>query len=149
MKTNLLFTAFFLFAALTITGQTFQNNVGVPNQHYHDLNQEPLNDGSDDLIVASNLFDSTMSTSKISLKRVDQLGNVVWAKTYNEAPLSRGRSFDIVTYFDLIYLTGSVDVAGTKRTFIARIDAMTGNPLDVKYYNITSAPFNALSLIHI
>ncbi|MCH9661730.1 MAG: T9SS type A sorting domain-containing protein [Bacteroidetes bacterium] len=146
MKTTLLFTAFTFLMTFYANAQTFQNNVGVSNEHYHDINQEPLDDGSDDFIIASNLFDGAMNTYDISLKRMNQSGNVVWAQRYDAAPLQNARAFDIEVYFDLIFITGSVDVAGIKSTFIAKIEAMSGTVLDVKYYDIVSPNFNSRGL---
>ncbi|GAB5398647.1 MAG: hypothetical protein Aureis2KO_02320 [Aureisphaera sp.] len=124
----------------------YQTNVSAPNEHYHDLNQTIINDGSDDIMVASNLFDPTMTTQVISLKRINQNGLVVWARKYDALPLVNARIFDIENRFDLVYITGSVDVSGIKRVFIAEIEAATGVVLNTQYYDIVSPNFNSRGL---
>ena len=146
MKTKLLFTALTFLMTFYANAQTFQNNVGVANKHFHDLNQEPLDDGSSDYIVAGNLFDSTMTNQVISLKRMNTTGNVVWAQEYDAGALPNARVFDIEIYFDLIFMTGSVDVGGIKQTFIAKVDAIAGTVIDVKYYDVISPNFNSRGL---
>ncbi len=145
MKTKLLFSTLAFLFTLCLSAQ-HQTNVGVNNEHYHDLNQDPLNDGSDDIMVAANLFDASMTTQVFTLKRVSQTGNVVWARKYDGGALPNARVFDIVNRFDITYVTGSVDVGGTKRTFIAEIEANTGNVLNVQYYDIVSPNFNSRGL---
>lgn len=126
--------------------QSFQNTYQVSNKHYHDLNIEPINDGTNDIIVAGNLFDAPMANEIFTLKRVDNLGNLVWSKTYNNSTFQHARCFDIVNYFDLMIITGAVDISGSKSTFIAIIEAATGNVNDVKFYDIVSPNFNSTGL---
>jgi len=118
---------------------TFQKNIEVTNKNYHDLNiSKPLLDGTEDYMVASNLFDSS-SNSIITLKRIDQNGNVVWNKEYSSTTFPKTRVFDIHNYIDLTFMTGSVDdgVNGVK-VFVAKIDALTGVMLNINYYDILS-----------
>tara|TARA_R110000787_G_scaffold17180_1_gene54196 strand:- start:30465 stop:32276 length:1812 start_codon:yes stop_codon:yes gene_type:complete len=133
----LLFTTF-------LNAQTFQNNIEVANKNYHDLNiSEPLLDGTQDYMIAGNLFDNT--TNKIALKRVNQNGNVVWNKEYDSASFPNSRVFDIHNNIDLTFMTGSVDdgVNGLK-VFVARIDAQTGSVLDINYYDILSSSLQSV-----
>ena len=61
MKIKILFFLIsFVFTVNSYSQPTFQKNIGVTNNHYHDINLEPINDGSGDYIVASNLFDALM-----------------------------------------------------------------------------------------
>ncbi len=145
MKTKLLLSIFTFLTTFYMAAQ-YQTNVSVANEHYHDLNQTIINDGTDDIMVASNLFDSTMTTQVISLKRINQIGNVVWAREYDALPLVNARVFDVVNRFDLVYITGSVDVSGIKRTFIAEIEAATGIVLNTQFYDIVSPNFNSRGL---
>lgn len=145
MKTKLLLSVFTFLTTFYMAAQ-YQTNVSVANEHYHDLNQTIINDGTDDIMVASNLFDPTMTTQVISLKRINQIGNVVWAREYDALPLVNARVFDVVNRFDLVYITGSVDVSGIKRTFIAEIEAATGIVLNTQFYDIVSPNFNSRGL---
>ncbi|MDC8002651.1 T9SS type A sorting domain-containing protein [Aureisphaera galaxeae] len=145
MKTKLLLSTLTFFMSLYMAAQ-YQTNVSVANEHYHDLNQTIINDGTDDIMVASNLFDPGMTNQVISLKRINQFGNVVWAREYDALPLVNARVFDIVNRFDLVYITGSVDVGGIKRVFIAEIDAATGGVLNSQFYDIVSPNFNSRGL---
>ncbi|MEM7187144.1 MAG: T9SS type A sorting domain-containing protein [Bacteroidota bacterium] len=128
----------------------FQKTVGIVNKHYHDLNLEPMNDGTDDFIVAGNLFDATMQNEELTLKRVDQNGVVVWIKKYTNAGLVHARVFDMVTLPTDIYITGSVDVSGVRKMFIAQIQATTGAFIQANYYDIVGPNFNSrgLKIIH-
>ena len=145
MKTKLLFSTLALLVSFQLFAQ-FQTNVNVANEHFHDLNTAPTDDGSDDYIVAGNLFDATMTTQQMSLKRIDQTGNVVWAQRYDSGALPNARIFDIEVYFDLIFVTGSVDVGGIKRTFVAEMDAISGSLINSQYYDIVSPNFNSRGL---
>lgn len=145
MKT-ILFLIVSLLMSITASSQLLQKNFGTPQKHFTNLNIAPVDDGSNDIIIASNLFDQATPVSEPTLKRVNQNGIIIWTKTYENTALQNARLFDIVNYLDLIFVTGSIDVAGTKRTFIARIDTITGNVLDVKYYDIVSPNFNSRGL---
>lgn len=116
----------------------YQNNIEVNNKNFHDLNITLVEDGSNDHIAASNLFDSTMQSFDLTLKRIDQLGAVLWIKQYDGTTLQNARVFDIVSYVDLIFVTGSVDVNGTKTVFVSKIDATSGNVLGSMYYDIVA-----------
>lgn len=124
----------------------YQNNIEVSNQNFHDLNIALINDGTNEHIVASNLFDSTMQNYDLTLKRIDQLGAVLWIKQYDGTSLQNARVFDIVSYVDLIFMTGSIDVGGTNTVFLAKIDAASGNVLGSMYYDIVSSNFNSTGL---
>lgn len=145
MKTKLLFTTLALCLTFSLSAQ-FQKSVESPGEFYHDLNQVLITDGTDDIMVASNLFDNTMTNQEFSLKRVDQLGNVVWVQKYDHASFPNVRVFDMVAYFDMVVVTGSIDVGTTKRTFIARILASTGAIVNTQYYDIVSPNFNSRGL---
>ncbi len=116
----------------------YQNNIEVSSKNFHDLNIALINDGSNDHIAASNLFNGTMQSFDLTLKRIDQLGAVVWIKEYAGTTLQNVRVFDVVSYVDLIFITGSVDVNGTKTVFVAKIDATSGNILGSMYYDIVA-----------
>ncbi|MCR9182452.1 MAG: T9SS type A sorting domain-containing protein [Flavobacteriaceae bacterium] len=145
MKTKL-----FLIASLLITisasSQLLQKNFGTPQKHFNNLNIAPVDDGSNDIIIASNLFHPSAPISEPTLKRVDENGVLIWTKTYENTTLQNARLFDIVNYFDLVFVTGSIDIAGTKRTFIAKIEAFSGNVLDSKFYDMVSPNFNSRGL---
>ena len=151
MKTIFLFIGVSLFLINTTYGQpTFQKSINSnTQQHFHDLNVQPINDGGTDYAIAGNLFDPSMLIYTPILKRVDELGNMIWIKTYS-ASLPNARFFDISYYSDtgisFIAVTGSIDVAGTKRTFIATIDAGTGNIVSQQYYDIVSPNSNSRGL---
>ncbi|WP_339695782.1 T9SS type A sorting domain-containing protein [uncultured Marixanthomonas sp.] len=146
MKTKLFFIALIGLFCLTAQAQTFQKQVQRNSDIYHDLNLDIIEDGTTDFIVASNIFDTGMNNSEISLKRMDENGNIVWAKQYSDSSLQNARVFDVANMFDTVVITGSIDVAGTKRTFIAKIEAATGNVLNVKYFDIVSPNFNSTGL---
>lgn len=138
MKTKKLLFAILSVLMIQVYGQQFQINYEVANKHYHDLNiAPPLQDGTNDFVVAANLFDSA-SNSVISLKRIDQNGNVVGIQEYTAAAFPETRVFDIATYMDLLYMTGSVQVSGKSKVFVARIEAASGNVLDLNYYDMIS-----------
>jgi hypothetical protein len=145
MKTKLFLIASFL-VTITATSQLFQKNFGTPQKHFNNLNIAPVNDGSNDIIIASNLFHPAAPISEPTLKRVDENGALIWTNTYENTALQNARLFDIVNYFDLVFVTGSIDVGGTKRTFIAKIEALTGTVLDTKFYDIVSPNFNSRGL---
>ncbi len=123
-----------------------QKNIGVANKHYHDLNMEPMEDGSYDYIVAGNLFNSAMQNEQLTLKRVNQNGTVIWINTYNHPSYQLTRNFDIVINNDLIVATGSVDVNGIKKVFVIIIDASTGILQNGMYYNIDNNTINSRGL---
>ncbi len=144
MKTKVLLLPIFLLIITSVFGQ-FQKSVQVVNKHHHDLNIEPL-DGVTDYIVAGNLFDNSLQNEEMVLKKVDDSGNIIWYNKYSGSTLQHLRSFDIVTYLDFIFVTGSVDVNGLRKTFIAKIDALNGSLLDARYYDIVPSTFNSRGL---
>jgi len=143
---KLFFLISFVFTVNSYSQPTFQKNIGVTNNHYHDINLEPINDGSGDYIVASNLFDALMQNEELSLKRVDQNGNIVWIKKYTHSTFQHARIFDVENYQDFLIITGSIDVNGTKRVFIAKLEATTGTLLQANYYDILSPNLNSRGL---
>lgn len=151
MKTIFLSIGVSLLCIISTYGQpTFQKSINSNNQqHFHDLNVQAINDGGTDYAIAGNLFDPSMQIYTPILKRVDELGNLVWIKMYN-ASLPNARFFDMSYYSDtgisFIAVTGSIDVGGTKRTFIATIDAGTGNVVSQQYYDIVSPNSNSRGL---
>lgn len=146
MKSKLFLIALIGLFCLTTQAQPFQKEVQHNSDIYHDINLDIINDGSTDFIVASNIFDTSMSNSVISLKRMDENGNIVWAKKYSDVSLQNARVFDVTNMYDMVVITGSIDVGSTKRTFIAKIEAATGNVLAVKYFDIIGASFNSTGL---
>lgn len=149
MKTKLLFLVFCLLATFSCYAQ-FQKTIRVANKHYHDLNMESMNDGSNDFVVAGNLFDSTLQNEELTIKRVDQNGVVVWIKKYTHTNLVHARVFDMVVVGASIYMTGSIDVSGTRAVFIAEILASSGNFVTANYYDVLSPSLNSrgLKIIH-
>lgn len=145
MKTKLFLIASLLIS-INASSQLLQKNFGTPQKHFTNLNIAPVNDGTNDIIIASNLFHLSASVSEPTLKRVNENGVINWTKTYENTALQNARLFDIVNYFDMVFVTGSIDVAGTKRTFIAKIEALTGNILDAKIYDLVSPNFNSRGL---
>lgn len=132
-----------LFLLITIifshnTYSQYQNNIEVNNKNFHDLNITLVEDGTKEHIVASNLFNASMQNYDLTLKRIDQLGAVLWIKEYDGTSLQNARVFDIVCFVDLIFMTGSIDVNGTKTVFVAKIDATSGNVLGSMYYDIVA-----------
>ena len=106
---------------------------------------EPIEDGSHDLIIAGNMFDTTMSNEEMTLQRVEEDGSLVWQKKYVNTPLDKARVFDIVIRGN-IFLTGSVDVGGIKQMFIAEVDVANGNMLVFNEYAVVSPNFNSRGL---
>src|SRR5690554_4062485 len=146
MKTKLFSLALIGLFCLTIQAQPFQREVQHNSDIYHDLNIEVIDDGSTDFIVASNIFDSTMTSSVVSLKRMDENGMIIWAKEYSDSSLQNARVFDVANILGVVAITGSIDVGSTKRTFIAKIDAASGNVINVNYYDIVGSSFNSTGL---
>jgi hypothetical protein len=144
MKTKFLFLVSLL---LTLNVQSqIQKNIAVAQNHFSNLNVESISIGTaKDVIVASNLFDPTMSAPLLTLKRVDDTGAIVWIKSY-ENTIGRSRLFDITTYLDLVIVVGSIDVAGISRSFIAKIDGLNGNFIDAKFLDIVSPNFQSTPL---
>lgn len=147
MKTKTIINLIFFFIISNIFSQApFQKNIGVTNKHYHDLNTEPMNDGSNDYIVAGNLFDNSMQNEQLTIKRVSINGNIIWINTYDHPSYQLIRGFDIDIHDGLIVATGSVDVNGVKKVFIITIDASTGILQNGMYYNIISSNLNSRGL---
>jgi hypothetical protein len=149
MKSKLLLLVFGLLVTFSGYAQ-FQKTIRVANKHYHDLNMEPTTDGSNDFIVAGNLFDAPLQNEELTLKRVDQNGVVVWIKKYTSTGLVHARVFDMVLTGGSIYITGSIDVSGIRKVFIAEILAANGNFVTANYYDVISPNFNSrgLKIIH-
>lgn len=143
MKLKLLFISFLLFS-VTANSQLLQKNIEFAQAHLINANLAQVNDGTNDVVIASNLL-STASPEPM-LKRLQDDGTIVWAKTYDDQTLANARIFDITNYFDLIFMTGSVDVNGVKKVFVARIEATTGDLLDDRYYDIINTNFNSTGL---
>lgn len=140
MKAKLLFIICLLFS-ISATSQLFQKNIEFAQGNFANANLAKVNDGTSDIVIASNLL-SAASPIPV-LKRLQEDGTVVWSKTYNDTSLANARFFDIVNYFDLIFVVGSIDVNGVKKVFAAQIEAQTGDILDDKYYDIVNASFNS------
>jgi len=136
----------FVFVLNSFAQSTLQKNIGVSNKHYHDLNIEPVEDGSNDYIVAGNLFDGAMQNEQLTLKRVSTNGNVIWINTYSHPSYQLIRGFDIVINDGLIIATGSVDINGLKKVFVITISANTGIIQNGMYYNIINPSFNSRGL---
>lgn len=145
MKTQLLCMVCILIGSVG-NAQLFQKNYEGPQKHFKNANLANINDGSDDLIIASNLFDSSTNVFEVALQRVDENGDVVWSKTYENTSLQGARVFDVENYFDWVLMTGAVNVAGTNQVFIAKIEAFTGNVLDMEYYEIDNSSYHSTGL---
>ena len=140
MKLKLLFICYLLFT-IPAHSQLFQKNIESPQGHLINANLAEVNDGTNDIVIASNRL-STASPEPL-LKRLQEDGTMVWSKTYEDPGLTNARIFDITNYFDLIFVTGSVEVNGDKYVLVAKIEASTGNLLASNYYSIISPSFNA------
>ena len=140
MKAKLLFIICLLFS-ISATSQLFQKNIEFAQGNFANANLAKVNDGTSDIVIASNLL-SAASPIPV-LKRLQEDGTVVWSKTYNDTSLANARFFDIVNYFDLIFVVGSIDVNGVKKVFAAQIEAQSGDILDDKYYDIVNTSFNS------
>ena len=140
IKLPILLSLFFIYTAFS---QQAQKNYEASQRHLINANLSPVNDGSDDIVIASNQFTPAVPVSEPVLKRVTNDGSLVWSKNYDNTNLANARFFDIANYFDLIYATGSIDVNGVKKVFIARIDALNGNLLAAEYYDVINANFNS------
>ena len=143
MKVNLIF--FFLFS-IAFGQATFQKNIGVSNKHLHDLNIEPMEDGTDDFIVAGNLFDNSMQDEMLILKRMDVNGNVIWVKQYDHPAYQLIRGFDIAINNNIIVVTGSVDINGIKKVFVISLDASNGVLQNGMYYDVFDPILNSRGL---
>lgn len=140
------FTLLIVFSLISISAiSQFQYSVAVANEHFHDLNVTPLMN-STDYIVSGNFFDVNMQNEEIFLKRVDQNGAIVWIQNYNNPSFSHARAFDVVSSGNFIIMTGSIDVGGTKRVFIAKFLESTGAFFAAEFYTIVSPSFNARGL---
>lgn len=146
MKTILLKLAFLLLG-FTVFAQTYQNNFEYQNFNAHDLNIEPINDGTGDVIVIGNLFNGTNQYIPV-VKRISAAGNVVWSKTVSTTGLSNLRLFDCEIYLNgnMLAVTGSVDVNGVKKAFISTAELGSGLIIDEKYFEIVSPNFNTTAL---
>ena len=144
MKTKLLFFA--LILSFTSFAQFQLNYDANVQNNYHDLNIEPAKDGSFDVVMAGNLFDASMSAFVPVVQRLNVSGNTIWTLTFDGTPLGKARIFDIETIYDMVIITGSIDVSGTKRAFAAKVELATGNLLDTIYYEIVSPNFNSTAL---
>lgn len=127
----------------TAKSQQAQKNYEASQRHLINANITSVNDGSNDIVIASNQFTPATPVSEPVLKRVESDGSLVWSQTYDNTTLANARFFDIANYFDLIFATGSIDVNGVKKVFIARIEALNGNLLNAKYYDVISPSFNS------
>ena len=146
MKKSLLVQLTVLLFTFAASAQgPFQQSISANGKNYHDLNMEPIEDGSHDLIIAGNMFDTTMSNEEMTLQRVQGDGSLVWQKKYVNTPLDKARVFDIVIRGN-IFLTGSVDVSGIKQMFIAEVDVANGNMLVFNEYAVVSPNFNSRGL---
>ena len=147
MKLRIIVSLLFLFSFIHVFGQsTFQKNVGINNNHFHDLNITPLEDGSDDFIVAGNFFDISMQNEQMTIKRVGLNGVIIWVNSYSHLIYQKLRGFDITINFNLIVATGSIDVNGVKKVFIITIDASTGIVQNGMYYDIFDPILNSRGL---
>jgi hypothetical protein len=118
------------------TSQTFQQTQKLANKNFHDLTIEQADDGTDDFFVGGNIFDNTLNNPQMFLERVQPNGNVVWHKRYGDSNIDILRHFDFVVAIDIIYATGYAIVGNSKKVFVAKIAAGTGNVLDTKIYDI-------------
>jgi hypothetical protein len=150
MKTKLHLLLFLAIISGSAWGQ-FQRNVAVGGMHYHDVCIEPLsynNPPVTDFIVAGNLFDPTLQMERAFIKKVDDIGNVIWNNTYQDATSQHLRILDIVNYVDLTFATGYIDIAGERKVFLAEFSAVNGSFIQAQYYNIVGSNTNSTG-VHI
>jgi hypothetical protein len=145
MKTKLLFSVIALSIASLTLGQSFQKSVGSPTLYYHDLNLSAINDGLNQFALAGNVIDANFANKLMALHRLDNLGNVVYANTYQSAIASEVRVLDIVSVADKLYATGYILVTsnGMRSVFISEIQASNGAVLSANFYDIISPNFNS------
>jgi hypothetical protein len=146
MKKVILIQLALILCGVTSWAQgSFQQSIGTTGKNYHDLNMEPTDDGTEDMIIAGNLFDTSMSNEEMTLLRVADDGTIIWTQSYFNTPLDKARIFDIVIDGN-IYLAGSIDVSGLKQVVIAEVDISTGTLLNSVNYAILSPNFNSRAL---
>ncbi len=145
MKIQLLFFVIALCIITVTFGQPFQKYVGTSNMYHHDLNLEPINDGSNHFAVAGNLMDANFTSQLMALHRINQSGSVVWSNTYTSTASSIVRVLDMVNLFDKLYATGYVEAnrPGMRSAFIAEIQASNGAVLSANFYDISGSNINS------
>lgn len=128
--------------------QTFQNNYLWNQNNFHDLNIEPIDDNTGDVLITGNLFDSNMNTFDPVIMRIDATGNIVWTNTALATGYQNLRFFDSEVYLNgnMVAVTGSVDVSGVKKAFIATYELGSGLLIDNNYYEIVNPNFNSTAL---
>jgi len=147
MKTRLYTTLLILLMSMVSFGQ-FQRNTGQTNEYYHDLNTDIINDNSNDFVIAGNVFDANFSTQLMVLLRKDQNGVTIWENNYTSAVTPVVRVLDVVNHVDKIFATGYVEIngPGTRSTFIADIDAITGAVVNAQFFDVLTPPLNSQGL---
>lgn len=143
---KILLTFGVLFALFLSGFSQFQHSYYADQKHAHDINITSINDGTDDLLIANNLFDSQSSSHVVHLKRLDANNSVVWSKFYTGTVLANARIFDVENYFDLLFITGSVEDGGVRKLFVAKIEALSGDVLDAEVFDIPGSSFNSTGL---
>lgn len=144
MKTKHYAIILMILVSLPLVAQ-FQMNTGGANEYYHDLNNDIINDNSNDFVVAGNLFDAPFSTQLMVLFRKSQTGTTVWEHNYVVPGGIAIRVLDVVNYFDKVYATGYVEIngPGMRSTFIAEINIVTGLVLNAHFYDVLTPPLNS------
>lgn len=147
MKTKLYTSLILLLTSMLTLGQ-FQINTGNINEYYHDLNTDIINDNSNDFVIAGNVFDANFSTQLMVLMRKNQNGITVWENNYTSTGSPIVRVLDVVNYLDKIFATGYVELngPGTRSTFIADIDAISGNVVNAHFYDMLTPSMNSQGL---
>lgn len=142
MKLKLLFICLLLFT-VTANSQLLQKNFEISQGDLINANLAEVDDGTNDVVIGGNLK-ATASAVPI-LKRVKEDGTLLWSKTYSVPAFNaNARFFDIENYFDLIFVTGSIDVNNVKKVFLLKIEAQTGDILGTQYYDIITSSFNSV-----
>jgi hypothetical protein len=137
MKSRLTITIFLFVWLATAYGQLWQKNISMPGSNFQGLNIEKSGDGSDDLIVAGNLFDNSFGNTTLNVFRMDDAtGNVVYQAGYQVSGtnFTKPRLFDVVRYeetgTEMIAMTGSVEWSGQNVPFIIKVKASNGDFVD-------------------
>lgn len=152
MRTKLILLILTLFTGFSFWGQVpFQVTKGSQVEHLHDLNIEPIPDGSNDFLVAGNLFDAGMNMHEIFLMRVTNTGIIVWFNKYSDMELENARCFDIVIKDEepIVAMTGSIDIftgQNYHKAFIAEFDYNTGMFIKGNLYDIFLSTYHSRGL---
>jgi Secretion system C-terminal sorting domain len=140
MKLLVCYLTFFGYVLTLAQCPLEQTNLRASGNHFKDLNTVQLEDGSGDIIVSSNKFNSNFTNTKLQLTRINaNTQNVVWEHIYDNFPNTRG--FDSTRFsengMEFIAVTGYVgDGVTFNKTFILIVNASTGTVVTNAFYTL-------------